>query len=74
MTDEMKPAKLVDIKGKPYFAVVRKNARVACTACAFDGSGCLSNLSLPQRVACLGYDALLTPENYIKLKLKGEVL
>lgn len=69
---EKKPAKLVEIKGKQYVAV--DTGRYDCAECEFVGSGCADDQKLPQRMACEGYDVLLTQGRYIKRKLKGEVL
>jgi len=79
MTDEMKPAELVEIEGKEYVVarfVDTLNVDALsgdCRRCVFYSGSTCPRIT-PQRKLCGVADTLLHPAEYIKLKLKGEVL
>lgn len=66
--------KKVEVEGKEFYGVILRSPK-PCDQCSFktwvwNHSECIG----PQRLACSGWQSLLTPEKFIKLKLKGEVL
>lgn len=74
----MKPAKRIEIAGKQY---VLADGKIDCMQCefwrAFESVKCVAPRSNGRNSAICAfpesYDAILTPEKYIKLKLKGLV-
>lgn len=65
--------KRVEIEGREYVAADSADGSI-CRRCEFRKSEFICDQNSPERKACRDYSLILTPENYIKLKLKGEVL